>query len=50
MRVVWAPEAEADRELIWEYIASDSLAAAARMDELFDAPRNGWRTFPNQVV
>ncbi|MXN77477.1 type II toxin-antitoxin system mRNA interferase toxin, RelE/StbE family [Burkholderia sp. 4701] len=46
MRVVWTPEAEADRELIWEYIASDSLAAAARMDELFDSAAQRLTDFP----
>lgn len=35
MRVVWTPEAEQDREEVWEYIEADSVAAAARMDELF---------------
>lgn len=35
MRVVWTPEAEQDRDEVWEYIATDSMAAAARMDELF---------------
>jgi len=35
MRVVWTPEAEQDRDEVWEYICADSVAAAARMDELF---------------
>jgi len=35
MRVVWTPEAEQDRDEVWQYIAADSVAAAARMDELF---------------
>lgn len=35
MRVVWTPEAEQDRDDVWEYIAADNPAAAARMDELF---------------
>jgi len=35
MRVVWTPEAEQDRDEVWEYISADSVAAAARMDELF---------------
>ncbi len=30
MRVVWTPEAD-----IWDYIAADNAAAAARMDQLF---------------
>jgi toxin ParE1/3/4 len=46
MRVVWTPEAEADRELIWEYIASDSSSAAARMDELFDSAAQRLADFP----
>jgi addiction module RelE/StbE family toxin len=35
VRVVWTPEAEQDRDDVWDYIATDSVAAAARMDELF---------------
>ena len=35
MRVVWTPEAEQDRDEVWEYIAADSVTAAARMDQLF---------------
>lgn len=35
MRVIWTPEAQQDRASIWDYIASDNLSAAARMDELF---------------
>lgn len=35
MKVVWTPEAEQDREEVWEYIAAESAAAAARMDKLF---------------
>ncbi len=35
MRVVWTPEAEQDRDDVWDYIATDNVGAAARMDELF---------------
>ena len=35
MKVIWTPEAEQDRVAIWDYIAADSSAAAARMDQLF---------------
>jgi len=35
VRVVWTPEAEQDRADIWDYIAADNAAAAARMDQLF---------------
>lgn len=35
MRVVWTPEAEQDRDDVWDYIATDNVAAAARMDALF---------------
>ena len=37
MRVLWTPEAEQDRMDIWDYIATDNLTAAVRMDELFSA-------------
>ncbi|MGF6764763.1 toxin ParE1/3/4 [Paraburkholderia sp. GAS33] len=46
MRVIWTPEAEADRELVWEYIATDSPSAAARMDELFDTAAQRLSEFP----
>lgn len=35
MKVVWTPEAQQDREAIWDYIAVDSPRAAVKMDELF---------------
>jgi len=35
VRVVWTPEAEQDRDDVWDYIATDNVGAAARMDELF---------------
>jgi toxin ParE1/3/4 len=35
MKVFWTPEAEFDRDEIWDYIAKDSRSAAVRMDELF---------------
>lgn len=35
MRVIWTPEAEQDRIVIWDYIAADNPRAAARLDELF---------------
>ena len=35
MRVVWTPEAQQDRADIWDFIAANNPAAAARMDELF---------------
>ena len=35
MRIVWTPEALRDRAEIWDYIAAENPAAAARMDRLF---------------
>jgi addiction module RelE/StbE family toxin len=35
VRVVWTPEAEQDRNNIWDYIAANDPAAAVRMDALF---------------
>lgn len=35
MTVVWTPQAEQDRSDIWDYIAADSAAAAARVNQLF---------------
>lgn len=46
MRVVWTPEAEQDRDEVWEYIAADSAPAAARMDELFSDAAAQLSDFP----
>ena len=35
MRIIWTPQAEQDRDDIWEYIASENPIAAVRIDELF---------------
>ena len=35
MKVVWTPQARADRDDIWLYIAADDPSAAARMDQVF---------------
>lgn len=35
MRVIWTPEAEHDRDNVWDYIAADNPLAASRMDQLF---------------
>lgn len=35
MKVVWTPEAQQDREQIWDFIVLDNPQAAIRMDELF---------------
>jgi toxin ParE1/3/4 len=35
VRVIWTPEAEQDRDDIWNYLAADNLVAATLMDELF---------------
>ncbi|MGY0618439.1 type II toxin-antitoxin system RelE/ParE family toxin [Lysobacter sp. A378] len=35
MRVLWTPEAEHDRDDIWDHITADNPSAAARMDLLF---------------
>ncbi|RWM05822.1 MAG: type II toxin-antitoxin system RelE/ParE family toxin [Mesorhizobium sp.] len=46
MRVVWTPEAEQDRADIWDYIAADNAAAAARMDQLFSDAAAKLADFP----
>lgn len=46
MNVFWTPEAIQDRTDIWEYIASDSPPAAARMDALFSEAAAGLATHP----
>lgn len=35
MKVIWTPEAEQDREGIWDYVADVNPQAALWMDELF---------------
>jgi toxin ParE1/3/4 len=35
VKVRWTPEAEWDRNDVWEYIANDNPQAAISMDELF---------------
>jgi toxin ParE1/3/4 len=35
VKVVWTPEAQQDREQIWDFIVLDNPQAAIRMDELF---------------
>lgn len=35
MKVLWTPQAEQDRDGIWDYIAAENPRAAARMDKLF---------------
>lgn len=46
MRVFWTPEAEQDRDDVWTHIASDSLAAAAQLDELFSGAAARLAEFP----
>lgn len=46
MKIVWTPEAELDREEIFDYIAADNPRAAVRMDELFDEAVARLRHFP----
>jgi toxin ParE1/3/4 len=46
MRVVWTPEAEQDRDDVWEHIAADNVAAAARMDEVFSDAAAQLADFP----
>jgi len=46
VRVIWTPEAEQDRDDVWNYIAADSMAAAIRMDVLFSEAVTRIRDFP----
>jgi len=46
VKVRWTPEAEADRLAIFEYIAADNPAAAARMDDRFAAAARHLAEFP----
>lgn len=46
MRVIWTPEAEQDRDDIWNYIAADNPVAATLMDELFSDAAAKLFTYP----
>lgn len=46
MRVVWTPEAEQDRDDIWETIAADNPLAAVQMDQLFTEAAAKLEDFP----
>ena len=35
VKVIWTPEAQKDREDIWEFIANENPFAATKMEELF---------------
>lgn len=45
MRVRWTPEAEQDRDDIWDHIVADDPSAAARMDLLFSEAAANWQSF-----
>ncbi|MGH8234867.1 MAG: type II toxin-antitoxin system RelE/ParE family toxin [Rhodanobacteraceae bacterium] len=46
MRVLWTPEAEQDRIVIWDYIVADNPSAAVRMDQLFSKASAALADFP----
>lgn len=46
MRVLWTPEAQQDRTDIWDFLATDSPRAAARMDQLFSDAAAALSHFP----
>lgn len=46
MRVAWTPEAEQDRDDIWDTLAADNPLAAARMDQLFTEAAAKLADFP----
>lgn len=46
MRIVWTPEAQQDREDIWDFIVLDNPKAAIRMDELFSNAVSRLADFP----
>ena len=46
MRVIWTPEAEQDRDDIWDYIAAENPEAAVKMDELFSDMAARLTTYP----
>jgi len=47
MRVIWTPDAELDRNAIYNYIAADNPHAAGRMNALFDNAADRLADFPH---
>jgi toxin ParE1/3/4 len=48
LRLRWTAKAASDREAIYQYIAADSLDAAARTDEMIWAAVSSLLTFPEK--
>lgn len=48
MKVVWTPQARRDRAAIFDHIAADSPAAAARMDQRFSDAASQLVNFPRR--
>lgn len=48
MKVFWTPEAEQDRDEIWNHIAAENPPAAARLDERFSKAAASLKDFPLQ--
>jgi len=48
MKIIWTPDAEFDRNNIYDYIAADSLRAAGRMNTLFANAANSLSIFPER--
>lgn len=46
MKVVWTPQAERDREAIWDYLEAHDLRAAMRLDRLFGEAVGRLADFP----
>lgn len=47
MNVIWTQEAEQDRDDVLDFIATDNVAAAIEMDELFSQAVAQLAKFPN---
>jgi len=48
MKIIWTPEAEHQRDAIFDYIAADNPRAAGRMDTLFASTANKLNIFPER--
>lgn len=46
MKVIWTPEAEKDRDAIWDYILAEDPQAAVRMDIVFSEAATRLADFP----
>lgn len=48
MRIIWAPSAQNERELVFQHVAFDNFEAAVRLDLSFDMSAESLLEFPQK--